>query len=218
MIGVQRRRGAGNKYIILDKSCWQTTPCGSVVESQSTPCGSVVDEQTTPSHSVVDKESTLPHGVEGFKSFKNTHTLSASVEAFARFWAAAPKQMRKAKLDAQKAWAQLNPSSELVEYIIAALEAQKLTDLWKRDIGIPYAARWLRGRRWEDEVDAPPSTKPGEQEAPAPAKAYRYFTDQRGRKCVAPVAREPDPLPWVTTTLEEALATPIEQAERRNTS
>ena len=77
MIVVRRKNGVGNKYIILDKTCW-TTPCGSVVDDQSTPsggvvnpettpCGSVVDDQSTPSGGVVNPETTPCGSVEGFK-------------------------------------------------------------------------------------------------------------------------------------------------------
>ena len=36
-----------------------------------------------------------------------------------------------------------------------ALVRQKASEEWQRGIGIPYAVRWLRRRRWEDEIKAP---------------------------------------------------------------
>ena len=32
----------------------------------------------------------------------------------------------------------------------AALDRAKTSDEWLRGIGIPYACRWLRNRRWEE--------------------------------------------------------------------
>jgi hypothetical protein len=72
-------------------------------------------------------------------------------ENFARFWAAYPR--RKARLDALKAWNRLDPSLELVERILTALEWQREQDQWCRDDGnfIPYPATWLRAGSYDDE-------------------------------------------------------------------
>lgn len=70
---------------------------------------------------------------------------------FARFWTAYPR--RVAKKDARKAWAQLNPSPELVERILAALEWQAPAYQWDGDKVdyCPYPASWLHSERWTDE-------------------------------------------------------------------
>ena len=71
------------------------------------------------------------------------------------FWSRYP--LKVAKQSAWKAWSALKPESALVETIVQALDAQRRTDAWTRDGGqyIPHAATWLRGRRWEDVVEAP---------------------------------------------------------------
>lgn len=75
-------------------------------------------------------------------------------EHFNRFWAAFPWHI--AKLDARKAWSQLDPSPELVECMMIALAWQSA--LWARQgFGTPYAATWIRGQRWMDE---PPAASP----------------------------------------------------------
>lgn len=75
-------------------------------------------------------------------------------ERFNAFWKAYPK--KKAKDDARKAFkkAKLNGSFDRV---MAALEAQKKTEEFTKEDGkfVPYAATWLNGKRWEDEVDTP---------------------------------------------------------------
>jgi hypothetical protein len=70
---------------------------------------------------------------------------------FDAFWAVYPRHA--SKLDAQKAWRQINPSPALLETMLAALAWQVTTPQWTRDGGsyVPYAATWLRGERWEDE-------------------------------------------------------------------
>lgn len=77
----------------------------------------------------------------------------AEPEGFARFWDAYPK--RVARLDAAKAWAQLNPSPALVEEMLSAVEQQKQLPSWRKDDGqyIPYPASWIRAERWTDEYE-----------------------------------------------------------------
>lgn len=73
-----------------------------------------------------------------------------------RFWDKYPH--RRSKKDARKAWADISPSPELVERILAALTWQ-IAD-WENKADWytpPYPASWLRAERWEDE---PPRQKP----------------------------------------------------------
>lgn len=68
-----------------------------------------------------------------------------------RFWNAYPR--REGKKDARKSWADLNPSPELVDRIVAALAWQVPANRWdgeKRDF-CPLPATYLRGERWTDE-------------------------------------------------------------------
>lgn len=70
---------------------------------------------------------------------------------FSRFWDVYPR--RVAKKDARKAWAKLNPSPELVDRIVAALEWQVPAFKWdgvSADYA-PYPASWLNDERWTDE-------------------------------------------------------------------
>lgn len=71
--------------------------------------------------------------------------------AFDRFWEAYPR--RQGKEAARKAWAKMRPDEALLEDMLAALERQRASDLWRKDGGlfIPLPATWLNGRRWEDE-------------------------------------------------------------------
>lgn len=75
---------------------------------------------------------------------------------FDRFWGAYPRKVSKA--DARKAFAKLNPDTELVEAMLRALDWQKRLPEWTKDGGqfIPYPATWLNARRWEDEPEGSP--------------------------------------------------------------
>ncbi len=73
-------------------------------------------------------------------------------DPFDTFWDVYPR--RQAKLDARKAWSKLNPSLELVEAILAAVDVQRRSQEWRKDGGqwVPLPASWLRAGRWMDEV------------------------------------------------------------------
>lgn len=72
---------------------------------------------------------------------------------FDDFWDAWPN--KKAKKDAMKAWAKLNPDEQLAKTIMAAVREQSRWPEWNREGGrfIPRAATWLNGARWEDEPE-----------------------------------------------------------------
>lgn len=62
-----------------------------------------------------------------------------------------------AKADAEKAWINLNPSPELFDTIISAIDAQLAERSRQMSKGVsvpnrPYPATWLNARRWEDEL------------------------------------------------------------------
>lgn len=73
-------------------------------------------------------------------------------DGFTQFWKAYPK--KKSKGDAEKAFKAINPNSQILGAIIAAVEEQKLSRDWTKDNGqfIPYPATWLRAKGWEDEA------------------------------------------------------------------
>lgn len=72
---------------------------------------------------------------------------------FEAFWNAYPKQ--KAKTEAREAFAKVDVP---LQTLLDALEVQKRSNDWTKDGGqyIPYPAKWLNKRRWEDSMDAKP--------------------------------------------------------------
>ena len=79
---------------------------------------------------------------------------------FDKFWQAYPKKVSKKQ--AQKSWKKINPSLELFEKILKALEMVKQTEQWEKDNGkfIPYPATWLNQERWTDEIKMMQDIKP----------------------------------------------------------
>lgn len=72
-------------------------------------------------------------------------------DRFNKFWRNYPK--KAGKQEAKLAFEKLSPDDGLLKRMISALEKQKETQMWKKEEGrfIPYPARWLEGKRWEDE-------------------------------------------------------------------
>ena len=73
---------------------------------------------------------------------------------FERFWSAYPRHV--AKQEALKRFEKLNPSEELLETMLKAIEKQKGSEQWTKDNGqyIPHPSTWLNQSRWEDELPA----------------------------------------------------------------
>lgn len=90
--------------------------------------------------------------IENNKSNKNPPKAPQGAawepELFERFWKAYPRKEDKAS--ARREWDRLKPDRELMMTMSAALARAKTSDEWLRGIGIPYACRWLRNRRWEE--------------------------------------------------------------------
>ena len=74
-------------------------------------------------------------------------------EEFDEFWANYPKKVAKA--DARKAWLQTKDVRPDITTVINAVIAACKTEQWMKSGGafIPYPATWLRGERWEDELE-----------------------------------------------------------------
>jgi hypothetical protein len=96
------------------------------------------------------------------KKRANYRMVAEDDPQFARFWDIYPR--RVAKKEARKTWAQINPSPELVDRIIAALEWQVPAFQWdgpKQDYA-PYPASYLNAERWTDERRQTPRPQAGQ--------------------------------------------------------
>lgn len=90
----------------------------------------------------------------------------AQFEAFWRFYR---ENVRKEdRAGAVREWDRLKPDDALLETMARALRVQIASAEWRRGIGIPYACRWLKNRRWED-VDTEAAS-----ESDAPEEVYGW--------------------------------------------
>lgn len=103
----------------------------------------------------IDKPSidNPPKPPKGGKRRRGKSIPDHEPELFENFWSAYPRG--EDRQGAVMEWDRLRPDRELMRVMGAALRRQKATDEWQRGIGIPYATRWLRHRRWEDEGFSP---------------------------------------------------------------
>lgn len=86
---------------------------------------------------------------------------------FATFWDVYVKIRSRAKKDAQAAFRQVVTSEKIFDAVMAGLQRQ-IAELLSYEIAHrPYAASWLRGARWEDEV--------AEQNSGAEPPQYKSF-------------------------------------------
>jgi hypothetical protein len=122
-----------------------------------------ISRLTGVAHDTPIKGTGVTHDVDGCHMTPYTgvtHDTLTTIEPslttnahFAQFWSAYPK--KKSKGDAEKAFRALKVDDALMAKILSALDAAKQSKDWQRDNGqfIPYPARWLRTRGWEDEVE-----------------------------------------------------------------
>lgn len=92
---------------------------------------------------------------------------------FHEFWRAYPGyDDAEAKRAAMIAWNTVKPDARLAREIVAAVDHQRQWPEWIKDHGdfVPHPARWLLGKRWEDEGrDAPDVGHASDVDAGAPS-------------------------------------------------
>lgn len=133
--------GAATRKIYAGVNPMAETPDKNV----STPrqkCQGGGDKNVTQNKKEIKKKNSPPTAPQG---------AAHEPEMFERFWKAYP--CKKDKASARREWDRLEPDRKLMRIMSAALERQKASDMWRREIGIPYACRWLKNRRWEDGED-----------------------------------------------------------------
>lgn len=131
------------------------------------------------SNATVTPES--QHSSSSVSSSKKETTTCASFEApvsFEEFYSLYPK--KKARADALKAWETLwkkgifRRKEDWEQRARPALIAQLASDDWCKENGayVPLPATWLRGRRWEDQLQTRVNSAGGDHwsELPRPSK------------------------------------------------
>jgi hypothetical protein len=82
------------------------------------------------------------------KAFKNNIPQN-----FDKFWSLYPKKL--CKKNTLQQWIKLNPNEDLAMKIFLSVVTYKQTEQWQKDGGkyIPYPERFLKHKRWEDEIE-----------------------------------------------------------------
>lgn len=108
-----------------------------------------------------------PTGDERVKAKRDKSVPAWKPERFEAFWAYYRTHARgEDRQGAVSEWDRLRPDDGLIADMGRALQAQVRSEDWQRGIGIPYAKRWLKNKRWQDQPKAPPPTgeEPGSWE------------------------------------------------------
>ena len=108
-------------------------------------------------HKGVIKNNVTSHTVtENNAPSRHTNTdantnIKKLAHKFDKFWDAYPK--KKSKGAAEKVWRAIKPSDQLLKTMLEAIERGKQSDSWEQDRGqfIPYPAKWLNSKGWEDD-------------------------------------------------------------------
>lgn len=119
--------------------------CIDTVSDQSDTV-SIAPVTVTVTDTVIDR----PLDYNPTKETKRVRKKYEDTEDFKRFWDAYPKQ--KGKTEAREAFAKVDVP---IDVLLSAIETQKRSRDWIKEGGqyIPYPAKWLNKRRWEDSVD-----------------------------------------------------------------
>lgn len=143
-------RFSANTYVLQEKPPLSENTDNGENRCRETPS----TEFPTQSKNVETKDYIIPpysppkgDGEEPRKRRSKT-TPTWKPERFEGFWAYYPRGENR--MGAVRAWDKLKPDDALIETIGRALQLLKASQAWQDGVGIPYAATFLNGRRWED--------------------------------------------------------------------
>lgn len=109
-----------------------------------------LSQNDTPSPTPTQSPAPSPSPEPAQKSKALRASRSPPAAGFAEFWSRYPKKV--GKHEAERQWNLLNPDEDLRVTIMAALEEQKQSRQWSDPNFIKDPERWIKKRRWEDEV------------------------------------------------------------------
>lgn len=133
-VSVRRTADNGGQRRTLSAEKEETSPCGLTPAPTPAPSPS-----PTPTHTPDATRACVPFG---------------------EFWDRYPRKIAEGQ--ARAAWEDLSPDEPTAAAIFDAIEAQAGSDQWLRGV-IPAPAKWLRERRWLDELPkatGPPAPRP----------------------------------------------------------
>ena len=149
------KKGAPGRYSLCQIHCNHYSKCDSINDSKNDSVYDSINDSKNDSHiktKTKNKTKTLSPPLPPSRGETGCER-EIDTDLFAQFWQAYPKKVDC--IAAQKAFAKIQPSVELVETMLSAIERQRNSDQWRRDNGryIPSPVKWLREQKWQDEVD-----------------------------------------------------------------
>ena len=150
----EQGRSSGGNFGANDYTLFEEAQTLPLTENPSTVKPSTVNPSTVNPTELNNESNKKTNRQTGARA-----TSAWEPEIFERFWKAYP--CKKDKASARREWDRLKPDRKLMMVMSAALDRAKTSDEWQRGIGIPYACRWLRNRRWEDEETQIPAAVSG---------------------------------------------------------
>ena len=156
-------RFSANTYVLQEKPPLSENTDNGENRRRETPS----TEFPTQSENVETKDYIIPPysppkgGGEEPRKRRSKTTPAWKPERFEGFWAYYPRGENR--MGAVRAWDKLKPDDALIETIGRALQVLKATPAWRDGVGIPYAATFLNGRRWEDAKAKRPAQSAKEQ-------------------------------------------------------
>lgn len=137
------------------------TPPGKNAEGSRQKCGDPPGKKAGENNININNIPPISPKGEGEQAEPEQENIQDKL--FESFWARYPARhgRKNGKAQARKAWKGLKVTPKLYDGIMSGLEAYRESDEVQRDYAMD-AVRWLRGRRWEDEVvtglnpDTPP--------------------------------------------------------------
>ncbi|MBR2582005.1 MAG: hypothetical protein IKD61_01285 [Oscillospiraceae bacterium] len=156
---VQERKEDGGfghtHYVFYDKPHPKDAPCTRFMYTDDPHTENLPQEKTKLETKKLETPQKPPRG----RTAKAAPDYEP--EIFGRFWTA--YLIGRDKQGAIREWDRLKPSRQLMQTMAAALAEQKKT-LSAEDphdrYPFPYAIRWIRDRRWEDDLGKRPHSAP----------------------------------------------------------
>lgn len=155
---------------VRERVCHEYPHLSPSVDTHPIPIGVGMDSHPLETETVTEIETEIATAteIETGESLREGETAEGEIAAdaavgvpkptkdppgFREFWSSYPKKEGRAKAVDQ--WKKLRPPPEQRQVMLDAIATQKFSDKWRRGY-VMEAARWLRERRWEDEIEPEP--------------------------------------------------------------
>lgn len=166
----QDGRFAANVYVLQDEAppLSGETVSGETRQRSEPPAGAAAQKKREEKKKEGKEPPKAPQGAAGAKKPRRRSRAAPAwqPEKFEGFWRAYPRDEDRAK--AAEQWDRLPGDRELMDRYGGSEEALLLeisrglkrhleSREWRDSVGIPYAFRWLRDRRWTEKTKARPA-------------------------------------------------------------